>query len=107
MKKLIVTVCCLLSFGAMAASVKVGSFNFVRTSQNFNSPLAELCGSVEGATSFPSFIRVHVDYNTNNSAIYNTLAGEDGKFCVSVITYRGRAQVSLIGENSTIEAEVK
>ena len=107
MKKFLVAACCLFSFGAMAASVKVGSFTFIRTAQNYNSPLAELCGSVEGATSFPSFIRVNVDYNTNNSAIYNTLAGEDGKFCVSVITYRGRAQVSLIGENSTIEAQVK
>jgi hypothetical protein len=107
MKKFLMTACCLISFGAMAASVKVGSFNYIRTAQNYNSPLAELCGSVQGATSVPSFIRVHVDHNTNNSAIYNTLAGQDGKFCVSVITYRGRAEVSLIGENSTVEAQVK
>ena len=85
------------SVSAFSATVKVTSFNFIRTSQDMISPLAELCGIVEGATASPSFVSVKVDPKTNNSASYNTLAGSEGKFCVAVITYRGTAEVSLMG----------
>lgn len=107
MKLVSILLFCLLSFSAFGATVKVGSFNYIRTSQNFSSPLAELCGSVSGATSSPTFVRVHVDPQSSNSAIYNTLAGDDGKFCLALITYRGRAEVSLIGQEGSTTAFIK
>ncbi len=72
-----------------------------------NNPLAELCGMVEGATASPSFVRVLVDPKSKNPASYNTLAGIDGKFCLAVITYRGTADVSVIGAKETTKAEAK
>lgn len=95
------------SFSAMSATVKVTSFNFVRTSNDVRSPLAELCGKVEGAASSPSFIHVSVDPKSNNPASYNTLAGADGKFCIAVITYRGSADVTVMGESKAITAEIQ
>lgn len=95
------------SVSAFSASVKVTSFNYIRTSTDMNSPLAELCGLVEGAVSAPSFVRVLVDPKSKNPASYNTIAGVDGKFCLAVITYRGTADVSVIGEKKSINVQVK
>lgn len=95
------------SVQAFSASVKITSFNYVRTSTNFNSNLAELCGRVEGATTSPTFINVKVDPKNNSYASYNTLAGPDGKFCLALITYRGTAEASLIGENVKTSASIK
>jgi hypothetical protein len=94
------------SLSSFAASVKVTSFTYVR---NFNDlqPLAELCGLVSGATTTPSFVKVVVDPKTSNPGSYNTLAGQDGKFCVAVITYRGTAEVSLMGEEIAVESLIK
>jgi len=96
-----------LSVSAFSASVKVTSFNFIRTSNDVMAPLAELCGVVEGATSSPSFVRVSVDPKSSKPASYNTFAGTDGKFCVAVITYRGTAEVSMIGEKSVVTAKAE
>ena len=96
------------SVSAFSASVKVTSFNYIRTSANdMNSPLAELCGLVEGATAAPSFIRVLVDPKSKNPASYNTLAGADGKFCLAVITFRGTADVSVMGAMVSTKASAK
>lgn len=95
------------SLSAIAASVKVTSFNYVRNANDLTHPLAELCGTVSGATSLPSFVRIQIDPKSNNPATYNTLAGQDGKFCLAVITYRGAAEVSLIGGNASAEALIK
>ena len=96
------------SVSAFSASVKITSFNYIRTSANdMNSPLAELCGLVEGASAAPSFVRVLVDPKSKNPGAYNTVAGVDGKFCIAVITFRGTADVSVIGEKKSILAQVK
>lgn len=96
------------SISAFSATVKVTSFNFVRTSNdNFFSPLAELCGTVEGATAAPSFVKVLVDPKSKNPGSYNTVAGADGKFCIAVITFRGTADVTVMGENAVTSASVK
>lgn len=107
MKTLMALALLVSSVSAFSASVKVTSFNFIRTGHNdFNNPLAELCGLVTGGTT-PSFIQIKVDPKTNNPAMYNTLAGADGKFCMALITFRGTAEVSLIGENTKTQASIK
>jgi hypothetical protein len=107
MKKILALCLLISSFSVFSASVKVTSFNYVRNANDLYHPLAELCGIVTEATSFPTFIKVTVDPKSGKPASYNTLAGQDGKFCMAVITYRGSAEVSIIGENSTTEALVK
>lgn len=108
MKTLMAVALFVLSMTAFAASVKVTSFNYVRTGTNdMGNPLAELCGLVEGATAAPSYVQVLVDPKSKNPASYNTLAGSDGKFCLAVITYRGTADVSLIGQKDVTKAAVK
>ncbi len=97
MKKILAVVCLLSSVSAMAATVKINSFNYIRTSPDLMSPLAELCGTVEGATAAPAFIQVVVDHKSSKPAYYNTMAGANGKFCTAVITYRGTAEAVLIG----------
>ena len=108
MKTLIASALMLVSVSSFAASVKITSFNYVRTSsETFHSPLAELCGVVEGATSTPSFVSIKVDPGTNNTASYNTLGDANGKFCIAVITYRGRAEATVTGEMITTSAFIK
>ncbi len=95
------------SISAFSASVKVTSFNYIRQSQDMLNPVAELCGLVEGASTSPSFVHVLVDSKGNNSASYNTYAANDGRFCLVVITYRGTAEVSLVGTKSSVTANIK
>lgn len=92
----------LATLPVFAASVKVTSFNWIRSGE----PHAELCGLVEGATQAPSFIRVVVDHRSARPAVYNTLAGSDGKFCLAVITYRGTAETSLFGGQTKLTATI-
>lgn len=93
------------SVSAFSASVKVTSFNFIRTSNDVMSPLAELCGVVEGAiVTAPSYVSAKIDPKSNKPASYNTITGPDGKFCMAVITYRGTAEVSLMGQKSVVTA---
>lgn len=97
MKKIFVFACLFTSVSAFAASVKITSFNYVRTSQDMMSPLAELCGTVEGATTAPTFVQIVVDHKSSKPAHYNTYAGANGRFCTAVITYRGTAEAVLVG----------
>ncbi len=106
MKTFLATSLFLASLSTFAASVKVTSFDYIRNQGDSVHPLAELCGKVEGGTT-PSFVRVQVDPKANNPASYNTVAGADGKFCIAVITYRGSAELSLIGENASTMALIK
>lgn len=96
MKKILGLVCLFSSVSVFAATVKVTSFQYVRMG-NTQGPVAELCGAVEGATAAPTFVQVTVDHNTSKPGHYNTLAGTNGKFCMTVVTYRGTAEAALIG----------
>lgn len=90
------------SVSAFSASVKVTSFNYIRTSNDVTSRLAELCGVVEGRIgSAPSYVTAKIDPKTNKPASYNTITDVDGKFCMAVITYRGTADVSLMGAKNS------
>jgi len=101
MKKLLLCATLLCSFTSFAASVKITSFNYVRTSNDaYRAPLAELCGRVEGATSEMTFVKVSVDPRSNRPGSYNTVAGSDGKFCLAVITYTGLAEASALGSTA-------
>lgn len=95
MKKILGLVCLFASVSAFAASVKITSFNYIRTGDTL-SPIAELCGSVEGAVA-PSFVEVSVDVGSSKRAMYNTFAGTNGKFCLIVATYRGTAEAVVMG----------
>ncbi len=106
MKTFLGTCLLLSSISSFAATVKVTSFNYIRSQGDSFHPLAELCGKVEGGAN-PSFVRVQIDPKASNPASYNTVAGADGNFCVAVITYRGSAEVSLIGENASTQALIK
>lgn len=107
MKKIFICFLCLGTFYTFAASVKVTSFSTIRIAGDIFHPVAELCGLVENATSHPSFVRVVVDPNSNRPGVYNTVAGEDGKFCLTVITHRGSAKLNLFGESSSTLAQIR
>ena len=92
-----------VSTSAFAVTVKITSFNYIRSGD----PYAELCGKVEEATDAVTHVRVVVDHRSNKPAVYNTVAGADGKFCVSVVTYRGTAEASIFGETETKEVTLR
>lgn len=77
----------LLSSAAIAADVKINSFTYVNKERR----IAELCGTVTNAQGPSTFVQVTVDETSKRPAIYNTLAGPNGKFCTVVITYYGTA----------------
>ena len=106
MKKFLAAIILVSSLSAVASSVKITSFNYVRLNNELNHPLAEICGRVEGAVSFPTFIRILIDPKSSQPASYNTLADQNGKFCMSVITFKGSAEVSIMGQNSPVDASI-
>jgi hypothetical protein len=107
MKKFMILALLVGSFSAFGATIRVTSFNYVGTAGNTHHPLAELCGVVEGAVSTPAFLNVMVDPTANKPASYNTLADANGNFCLAVITYRGRANVTLIGTKDSTTARMR
>jgi hypothetical protein len=102
MRKLAFLFLLLASFSSLAASVKITSFVYVRNDRY----LAELCGVVEGASS-PSFVKLNVDFKGSRPAVYNAVAGEDGKFCQALITYRGEAEATVFGTEKKVLATIE
>jgi P pilus assembly chaperone PapD len=84
----------LLSLSAMAAAATVKIDSYTYTEQNAKT--AELCGTVTGATSTPSFVQITVDHTSKQPAIYNAIANANGKFCAVVLTYYGTASVTAL-----------
>ena len=107
MKKTLTLLICLFSVSAFSSSVKVTSFTQVRINETFNNPIAELCGLVESPNSPQTFITVIVDPGSRRPATYNTIAGPNGKFCVQVVTYRGTADVAIMGEKKSLRVDIK
>ena len=95
MKKILGLACLFASVSAFSATVKITSFNYLRTG-DVHGPLAEICGAVEGATAM-TFVKVMIDPKASKPAYYNTVVDTDGKFCLVVATYHGTADVSIIG----------
>jgi hypothetical protein len=75
------------AFASAAPTVKIDSYTY--TAQGVRT--AELCGTVSNMTATPTFVRITVDESSKQPAVYNTLAGADGKFCTLVVTYYGTA----------------
>ena len=76
---------------ADAPKVEITSFAFAGSQTR----AAELCGKVTGASAIPAMVRVAVDPKSKHPAIYNLVAGVDGSFCGTVVTYTGTADASL------------
>lgn len=94
--KLVFMALVLLSQIAQASdSVKITSFYFLQNGTNPN-PAAELCGVLTAPTGKPELVKVTVDGNSKNPATYNTWAGKDGKFCLVLATYAGKADAELV-----------
>lgn len=77
----------LLSSTAMAADVKITSYNYVNKERR----VAELCGMVTGSSAPTTFVQITVDERSKRPATYNTMAGPNGKFCVVVVSFYGTA----------------
>lgn len=106
MKKLLALVALLFATSSIAASVKINSFYYVRTAPNNTyNVLAELCGNVS-ETELPAFVKLEIDYNGNNPGSYSTVADDNGNFCLTVITYRGQARASVIGQDAKTTAKI-
>ena len=98
----------LASISTQAATVKVTSFGYVRSTHNLLNPLAELCGEVEVASATgPTFLNILVDPGSRRPASYNTFADKDGKFCIALVTYRGQVDITIVGENESKKASIK
>ncbi len=103
MKLMIALFFVLTTTSVFANNVKITSF--VRAGNSDN--LAELCGLVEGTFTAPSYVKVAVDPGTRRVGTYNTVAGLDGKFCLVVLTYYGRAEASHVGDKKVSVANLK
>ena len=88
----------LISSSAFAASVKITSFNYVRSGE----ALAELCGTVTDSATTPAFVRVQIDHTSNRPATYNTLTDDAGRFCVAVVTFRGTAEARVMNQTAPV-----
>lgn len=102
MKKIMTVALVFGSLSALAAEIKVTSFNYVGQ----QSRVAELCGVVSGHEGH-AHIRIAVDDQTSKPGIYNTIAGTDGKFCAIVMSYSGRANVTLFDDHKGQIALIK
>ena len=103
MKLITVLLFALMTASVFANTVKVTSFVLARNSET----LAELCGVVEGTLTTPTYVKVAVDPYGRRPGTYNTVAGVDGKFCVVVMTYNGRAEASVFGNKKVSFASLK
>lgn len=56
---------------------------------------AEICGIVTGASNHFTMVRITVDPQSKRPGIYYAIAGKDGYFCSSVVTYYGSAKASI------------
>ena len=101
MKRLTVLAMLLASSYAFSG-VKITSFYFVGQ----GSPLAEICGLVEASNSNPSYVTIKVDPRGRRPGTYNTVAGADGRFCTTVVTYSGFAEANLMGEQKLVRASI-
>lgn len=80
---------------AEGPQIKITSFNYSAPSTS-TIHLAELCGVVSEMTSSPTFIQVIVDQSSKNPAHYNTVVGTDGNFCMTVTTFYGTAEATIL-----------
>lgn len=92
----------LFSAAAQAGQVKITSFYYTGPQNR----AAELCGQVMSDTPKEQHfhIRVLADPGLANPGVYNTIAAEDGKFCVLISTSTGYASANVWGESQAVSA---
>ncbi len=90
------------SFAEVPPTVEIKSFLMAGT----RTRAAEICGKVSGMTSSFVTAKVLVDPKSDRPGTYNVIVGDDGKFCVTVITYTGRAEAILWGTGSTPKFQI-
>lgn len=77
---------------AMAAEVKITSYNYVNNERR----IAEICGIVTGSETATSFVQITVDHKSKRPMIYNTFAGPNGNFCTIVNSFHGTAIAEVL-----------
>jgi hypothetical protein len=77
-------------FAATPPTLTLTSFRYA----GGNTRAAELCGVVTGGREH-EHVRVTVDPDTDGPGYYNLFTEQDGRFCVAVVTWTGRAQASV------------
>jgi hypothetical protein len=95
MKKLFVLFSTILLSSASFAvepQIKITSFSY----SDDNSHVAEICGTISDMKTSPTFLQIIVDESTNQPARYNSLAGPDGNFCLTVTTFAGTALAKIL-----------
>ena len=60
------------------------------------SRVAEVCGKVTGALGDLNPLQVVADPRTKGAGTYNTFVTQNGKFCLLIVTFLGRVEVSLL-----------
>ena len=76
----------------MAADVKITSYVYVNNERR----VAEIWGVVTESDTPTTFIQITVDHKSKRPAIYNTLTGPKGNFCIIVNTFHGTAIAEII-----------
>lgn len=61
---------------------------------------AEICGKAAGVNAPFPVVRVIVDPKSDKPGVYNVLAGKDGLFCATVVTFTGTAEASLADQGA-------
>ncbi|MGE3611052.1 MAG: hypothetical protein AB7I27_15785 [Bacteriovoracaceae bacterium] len=100
MKKFFICIFLMLPGLCFARGMKITSFYYSQK------PITELCGQVFDDSPSPIFIKVKIDPG-QRSAVYNSYVGDDRRFCVTVTTYAGVAEVYFMNDTKKIEAFIK
>lgn len=102
MKFFLILVLSLLSQNSFADNnynVQITSFR----SAGQNTSAAEICAVISGQVMpYQLNVRVVSDPQTNRSGIYNTFVDQSGRFCLSIVTYTGYAQIGVWGFPGTL-----
>ncbi|MBY0472091.1 hypothetical protein K2X30_13070 [bacterium] len=83
----------LASLAQAADEPKVEITSFIAAGQRTRA--AELCGKVTGFSGNWLAVRVTVDPKSDRPGVYHVLAGKDGAFCTTVVSYQGLAEASI------------
>lgn len=83
----------LASLAQAADEPKVEITSFIAAGQRTRA--AELCGKVTGFSGNWLAVRVTVDPKSERPGVYHVLAGRDGAFCTTVVSYQGLAEASI------------
>ena len=100
--------CCLavlsLCAGAYASEVKITSFNYTGS----RTQTAELCGQVVNREVNPlTIIDVVSDPDYKSPGQYATIASKEGKFCIIINTFTGKANATLREHSQKVTAQIK